>query len=314
MVDIWNTLRPQIERFTKPFPRAAIAFANSHREELTPHLIEVLEKLAINPSLADDGSYALHLYAMHLLASWREPRAFAAMAALGHHDDDTVDAMLGDTVTETYGRCLASVCSGDLAPLKALFEDTQASHWVRNAALDAMAVRVLEGDGPRDELVTYLTTQGEAQAARVREHGRDELDVMDCIVSVASDIGALEMREQINGWFDAGWLDEMMTSKVHFGKAVVRPFETCRSSAGVQLQGYVSDVQAAIGWMAGFAEEPKKMQQPLEKTSPQQMKPSAEIKQAAPTAKPVRTAAKVGRNDPCPCGSGKKYKKCHGES
>jgi len=26
----------------------------------------------------------------------------------------------------------------------------------------------------------------------------------------------------------------------------------------------------------------------------------------------VRGGAKVGRNDPCPCGSGKKYKKCHG--
>jgi len=25
-----------------------------------------------------------------------------------------------------------------------------------------------------------------------------------------------------------------------------------------------------------------------------------------------RKEAKVGRNDPCPCGSGKKYKKCHG--
>ena len=25
-----------------------------------------------------------------------------------------------------------------------------------------------------------------------------------------------------------------------------------------------------------------------------------------------RSTAKVGRNDPCPCGSGKKYKKCHG--
>ena len=25
-----------------------------------------------------------------------------------------------------------------------------------------------------------------------------------------------------------------------------------------------------------------------------------------------RQQAKVGRNDPCPCGSGKKYKKCHG--
>jgi preprotein translocase subunit SecA len=26
-----------------------------------------------------------------------------------------------------------------------------------------------------------------------------------------------------------------------------------------------------------------------------------------------RTGDKVGRNDPCPCGSGKKYKKCHGQ-
>jgi len=26
----------------------------------------------------------------------------------------------------------------------------------------------------------------------------------------------------------------------------------------------------------------------------------------------VRGGVKVGRNDPCPCGSGKKYKQCHG--
>jgi preprotein translocase subunit SecA len=28
----------------------------------------------------------------------------------------------------------------------------------------------------------------------------------------------------------------------------------------------------------------------------------------------VRAAPKIGRNDPCPCGSGKKYKNCHGKS
>jgi preprotein translocase subunit SecA len=33
---------------------------------------------------------------------------------------------------------------------------------------------------------------------------------------------------------------------------------------------------------------------------------------AAPVHKPVVAEDKVGRNDPCPCGSGKKYKKCHG--
>ncbi len=36
------------------------------------------------------------------------------------------------------------------------------------------------------------------------------------------------------------------------------------------------------------------------------------VASAAATAAPARGVPKVGRNDPCPCGSGKKYKKCHG--
>ena len=38
--------------------------------------------------------------------------------------------------------------------------------------------------------------------------------------------------------------------------------------------------------------------------------PSAEAEEAAPF---VRAGEKIGRNDPCPCGSGKKYKQCHGK-
>lgn len=36
--------------------------------------------------------------------------------------------------------------------------------------------------------------------------------------------------------------------------------------------------------------------------------------QDRPKTQPVRTEQKVGRNDPCPCGSGKKYKQCHGKT
>jgi preprotein translocase subunit SecA len=36
--------------------------------------------------------------------------------------------------------------------------------------------------------------------------------------------------------------------------------------------------------------------------------------EAAAKAKPVRSSPKVGRNDPCPCGSGKKYKQCCGKN
>ncbi|PAW82555.1 MAG: preprotein translocase subunit SecA [Pedosphaera sp. Tous-C6FEB] len=48
---------------------------------------------------------------------------------------------------------------------------------------------------------------------------------------------------------------------------------------------------------------------------PVKSKPSDMVSEAADAvskAKPIRTGPKVGRNDPCPCGSGKKYKQCCG--
>jgi len=39
-----------------------------------------------------------------------------------------------------------------------------------------------------------------------------------------------------------------------------------------------------------------------------------EATEAVSKAKPVRSGPKVGRNDPCPCGSGKKYKQCCGKN
>ncbi len=45
-----------------------------------------------------------------------------------------------------------------------------------------------------------------------------------------------------------------------------------------------------------------------------QGKPAAQVMEVlqAEEARPAPVRGKVGRNDPCPCGSGRKYKKCHG--
>jgi preprotein translocase subunit SecA len=40
---------------------------------------------------------------------------------------------------------------------------------------------------------------------------------------------------------------------------------------------------------------------------------AAKPARAAPAQPVRRDMTKVGRNDPCPCGSGKKYKNCHGQ-
>ncbi|NVN94712.1 MAG: preprotein translocase subunit SecA [Bacteroidetes bacterium] len=49
------------------------------------------------------------------------------------------------------------------------------------------------------------------------------------------------------------------------------------------------------------------------KTSRDEQAPVANRTQSEEKVQPVRVEKKVGRNDPCPCGSGKKYKQCHGK-
>ncbi|MBQ3764308.1 MAG: SEC-C domain-containing protein, partial [Synergistaceae bacterium] len=70
-----------------------------------------------------------------------------------------------------------------------------------------------------------------------------------------------------------------------------------------------------------FAEQIFRVRLLSESTKRKERKMTAEKKefqmsgansQSQDSREPVRKVAKVGRNDPCPCGSGKKYKHCHG--
>ena len=46
----------------------------------------------------------------------------------------------------------------------------------------------------------------------------------------------------------------------------------------------------------------------------EQRKAAQSVNRPAAPQQPVKAEPKVGRNDPCPCGSGKKYKNCHGKN
>ena len=72
----------------------------------------------------------------------------------------------------------------------------------------------------------------------------------------------------------------------------------------------------------GGGEQPSEMQQQRERAKVDVNKLHASRMQAAAQAgaadkgkpSPVKVEKKVGRNEPCPCGSGKKYKHCHGKN
>lgn len=315
MSEKWNHLKARLEFFLTPFPADAVQFADQHRDELAPFLVEVLARVAADPSTAAHDDYVLHQYAMHLLATWRDTRAYAPLLAWGRLDDPTLDTVLGDALTESYGRNLAAVCGGDVAPLKALIEDAEVSVWVREAAVTALVVRVLEGDDERLPLVQYLVDMGEQETARISAlDGLSEgAGLIESLARAAGNLVAVEMRALVERWFDEGLIDLLWYSRDKFNADLSRTFEEAQAYALGKGSGYVIDVEAEIGGWSGFTEALRPRLP--EKAGGATLYDSADRPQCnssppAPIETFVRDTPKVGRNDPCPCGSGKKYKKC----
>lgn len=312
----WPALRAQIETITELYPEAAMAQLDAQRATFAEPMVQVLIDVAADPEPACMPDYALHMLAMHWLAVGRDTRAYAPLIAIGRLDAHLVmDELLGDVVHQSYGRCLAAVCDGHLEPFKTLIEDDKASLWVRMAALDGWAVRVLEGDAERAELIAYLQDLGTREAERqtaLRAAGQGpapatdedlgDLTLLDAVATVAADISAQELGPQLKAWIDSGVLHEEFADWAYLEKNLNTSFEEHVREMRDNGRGYPVDVQTEVAWWyhptevedegvgAAYAREAlSELPQPF-----------------------VRETPKVGRNDPCPCGSGKKYKKCHG--
>ena len=79
------------------------------------------------------------------------------------------------------------------------------------------------------------------------------------------------------------------------------------SAAATAVASAAARAEATPARLPDFARALERKQERQQKDLQYQTGPAQ-----AEAPKPVRAGAKVGRNDPCPCGSGKKYKKCHG--
>jgi len=76
-------------------------------------------------------------------------------------------------------------------------------------------------------------------------------------------------------------------------------------------QTNVDQIEAELTQTGVSGSDQPQGQNPLVMQQPQAAK-AAQAVQRTMSSQAPRNVAKVGRNDPCPCGSGKKYKKCHG--
>src|SRR5690554_2923308 len=106
------------------FPEKVLKEAIKRKEEIIPELLKVLENLNDNfEEMAKKNYYFIHIYAMYLLAQFREERAFPIIIEIIKGPHEEVDMFLGDILTEDMGNILASVFNGELNLLYDVIED-----------------------------------------------------------------------------------------------------------------------------------------------------------------------------------------------
>ena len=283
----------QFERSTGQFARAAVEAAAAHREEITPELLRVLEDTVDRAAQLDaEGDYMTHLYAMFLLAQFRETRAYPLVVRFASLPSDLADSLSGDFIADDLGRVLASVCGGAVEGIKSLVEDEDANEWARGAALSSLVTLVAAGQNSRDEIVSYFASLFRGKLARKWSH------VWDALVSYSCDLYPAELFDDIERAYEEDLVDP---SYIGFDD-VKRDLAMGKDQALARLADnphnrLVDDTVAEMGWWHCF--------QP---SAPAKPKPAPSWVPA-----PIKnTKPKTGRNEPCPCGSGKKYKKCCG--
>jgi uncharacterized protein DUF1186 len=192
----------EFEKATGKFAQAAVEAAVARREEVAPELLRILEETVDRAAEIDaEGDYMAHLYAMFLLAQFRETRAYPLVIRFASLQGDLLDSLCGDFITEDLGQVLASVCGGELAGIQSLIENEDTDEWVRGAALSSLVTLVAAGQKSRDEIVNYFTGLFRGKLVRQWSH------VWDTLVSYSSDLYPEEMLDDIERAYEDGLVD-----------------------------------------------------------------------------------------------------------
>ena len=77
-----SELLDELDRYHGPFPRHLVDECIASREEITPQLLEILDELSQHPEAWPDFGGMVHIWAMFLLAYFRERRAYPVLVAL----------------------------------------------------------------------------------------------------------------------------------------------------------------------------------------------------------------------------------------
>lgn len=274
------------------FPRAAMRWALDHWDLAGPRLVDLLEGWVDGRNCDEEAERAL-FYAVHLLGERGETRAYPPLCLL-LLDGLSADELLGEALSETIRDILIATFDGDDGPLRQVVEARSADELARVAAIEALVHLAATGKIARTAMRAYLMHL----RAEMRPRGRSHVWTAWAVATI--ELGLAEFRSEVTKLLRLGYIDRDDVGAALFDPPI-RLVERGPAGAGV-ARPFRDAIDTLADWIVP-GDDP-----PVGETWPRL---SVDESLGAPPGRPhVDPLRHVGRNDPCPCGSGRKYKKC----
>lgn len=275
------------------FPQSELQQIIDRKEEAIPYLLRIMNELKEDyAKVINEPARFDYVYAYYLLAQFRVKDLFPILIELLIKPGKTVEEIFNDDITEGIGRILASVYDGDIDSLQRLIEDTNAYEYARGQGLVALVALVFDGQLSREFVMDYFKR---LMAERREEpSGYFHAEIICC----CDDLYPEEVYPEIRSLYEDHVVETGIINLDSINRTLKRAKEEVlqesRQNPRYQL---LTDTIGEMRTWASFNQER------FDDAT------SGDLK-----AKTIVKEAKIGRNEPCPCGSGKKYKKCCGKN
>jgi uncharacterized protein len=289
---------------TDALPAEAIEASLENWDAVSDRYLAKLRAHASGVQMSVEDENALFIV-LHMFAEKGDKRALAPLRR-ELIDNEEINEWLGDALTDTLVKVLINLYDDEPESLQEIFAADAAFAEVRQAALQALAYLTRARHAMTDE----------AMRAYLRQLGQTLTDAEDPLIGAAwaqavaalgyDDLGPDVARAISKGVVDADFYDikdfhaDLRVARddpaglALFAREGVEPFGSTIEALSEWEWGDPSD---DLGFDPGDGMEFDPDEEFAAEPPPLEM----------PVVNPLRH---VGRNDPCPCGSGKKYKKC----
>ncbi len=264
--------------------------------------------------ISDKNNADLDWFALHALLLLRELKAGESLDTildfLGQ-DEKQINYWLGDFITESMWSVIAACGQNRLDALLDFMKEPGRYTWSKAAVAEAVNQLALQNLISRESAINWLKEVLEYHLANVETiENLADTDLNGSLVGIFLDLEAHELAHLVKQMFD-----ERLAPHSYAGDWPTVERELERSANRHWARRKPETIFETYDMYRKVNENLEKRERDPEDDHDgfDDSEDFDEDFYFAPPEPYVREEPKIGRNDPCPCGSGKKFKKCHGK-